>query len=92
MGEQTKLVSMDVEQRRALPECSWGELSEPGTYVEKETGDLYRIPKALIQEAAPLIRKASLQASRLVQLSKNPFMTTFVARLTCAEHNIKSNF
>jgi hypothetical protein len=46
MGEQTKLVSMDVEQRRALPECSWGELSEPGTYVEKETGDLYRIPKA----------------------------------------------
>lgn len=92
MGEQAKVVSIEFEQRRALPECSWGELTEPGTYVEKETGDLYRIPKALIEEAAPLIRKVSLRTSRLVQLSKNPFMTTFVARMTCAEHNIKSNF
>ena len=92
MGEQAKVVSMDLEQRQALPECSWEELSEPGTYVEKETGDLYRIPKALIQEASPLIRKASLRTSRLVQLSKNPFMTTFVARITCVQHKIKSNF
>jgi hypothetical protein len=92
MGEQAKVPSMDLKERRALPECSWEELSEPGTYVEKETGDLYRIPKALIQEAAPLIRKASLRSSRLVQLSRNPFMTNFVARITCAEHNIKSNF
>jgi hypothetical protein len=92
MAEQTKSVLMDVEQRQGLPECAWEELSEPGTYIDKETGDLYRIPKVLFQEAGPLIRQASLRACRLVQLSKNPFITTFIARMTCAQHNIKSNF
>jgi hypothetical protein len=92
MAEQAKTVLIEPEQRRALPEYSWEELNEPGTYVEKETGNLYRIPKALIQEASPLIRRASLRSSTLVQLSKNPFMTTFIARITCAEHNVKSNF
>ena len=92
MAAQTKTFLIATEQSRALPEYSWGELTEPGTYVEKETGDLYRIPQALIQEASPLIRRASLRSSTLVQLSKNPFMTTFIARITCAEHNVKSNF
>ena len=92
MAAQTKTILIATEQSRGLPEYSWGELTEPGTYVEKETGDLYRIPKALIQEASPLIRRASLQSSTLVQLSKNPFMTTFVARITCAEHKVKYNF
>ena len=92
MREPARVTSIEREQRHALPECSWEELSEPGTYVEKETGDLYRIPRELlIQGALPLV-KASLRISRLVQLSKNPFMTTFVARITCAEHNVKSNF
>jgi hypothetical protein len=61
--------------------------------VEKGTGDLYRVPKeALIPGASPLIRKESLGSSRVVQLSKNPFMTTFEARMICAEHNVKPNF
>jgi hypothetical protein len=93
MGEPARVASIEREQRRTLPQCSWEELSEPGTYVEKETGELYRIPRELlIQGAPPLICKASLRISRLVQLSKNPFMTTFVARITCAEHNLKANF
>jgi hypothetical protein len=84
---------MEREERHGLPEYSWEELSEPGTYVEKETGDLYRIPRELlIQGPPPLICKARSRVSKLVQLSKSPFMTTFVARITCAEHNIKSNF
>ena len=93
MGGQARVVSIEPEQTGTLPEYSWEELSEPGTYVEKESGDLYRIPRELLIDGArPLICKASLRISRLVQLSKNPFMTTFVARLTCAEHNVKSNF
>ena len=91
-GESMAAQAKTIILSRALPEYSWDELSEPGTYVEKETGDLYRIPKALIQEASPLIRRASLLSSTLVQLSKNPFMTTFIARITCAEHNVKPNF
>ena len=93
MGEPARVASIEREQRHALPEYSWEELSEPGTYVEKETGDLYRIPRELLVQGAPaLICRARLRISRLVQLSKNPFMTTFVARIIGAEHNIKSNF
>ena len=94
MGEPAKVVSIEGESIiYGLPEYSWEEVSEPGTYVEKETGDLYRVPRALlIERSAPLICRARPRISRLIQLSKNPFMTTFVARITCAEHNLKSNF
>jgi hypothetical protein len=93
MPEQARVAPIETEQTGTLPEYSWEELREPGTYVEKETGDLYRIPKELlIGGAQPLICKASLRISKLIQLSRNPFMTAFVARITCAEHNVKSNF
>jgi hypothetical protein len=92
-GKPAKVASIECEQKGTLPEYSWEEINEPGTYVEKETGDLYRIPRELlIQGALPLICRASLRISRLFQLSKNPFMTTFVARIICAEHDLKSNF
>lgn len=93
MAKEGAVVSIQPEQRRSLTECSWEELNEPGTYVEKGSGDLYRVPKeALIQGASPVIHKESLGSSRLVQLSKNPFMLTFEARMVCAEHNIQPNF
>lgn len=93
MAEHSRAVSIEPKQTGTLPEYSWEELSEPGTYVEKETGDLYRIPKELLIEGArPMICKASRRISKLIQLSRNPFMTAFVARITCAEHNVKSNF
>ena len=94
MTEQaTKSVSVLPEYRSALPEFSWEGLSEPGAYVEKGSGDLYRIPKeALIPGASPIIHKESMGASRLVQVSRNPFVTTLEARLICAQHNISPNF
>jgi len=70
----------------ALAESTWDDLNEPGAYVERGTGDLYRIPKEAI------IHKESTGASRLVQVSKNPFVTTLEARLRCAQHNIDPNF
>jgi hypothetical protein len=93
MAEEARVISMQPEPRRTLPECSWGDVNEAGTYVEKGSGDLYRVPKeALIAGSSPLIRKESLGASKLVQLSKSPFVTTFEARMLCAEHNIRPNF
>jgi hypothetical protein len=90
---ETKTRSVEPQSRFALPEVSWEELSEPGSYVERGSGDLYRIPKeALIPGASPIIHKESLGASRLVQVSKNPFVTTLEARLRCAQHNIEPNF
>jgi hypothetical protein len=76
-----------------LPEVSWESLNEPGAYVERGSGDLYRVPKeALIPGASPMIRKESAGASRLVRLSSNPFVTTLEARLLACEHNIQPNF
>jgi hypothetical protein len=34
----------------------------------------------------------SAGASRLVRISKDPYITTLEARMICAEHNIKPNF
>lgn len=81
------------EHRSALPEFMWDQITEPGAYVEIGSGDLYRIPReALISGGSPVITKESMGASRLVQVSKNPFCTTLEARLKAAEHNIEPNF
>jgi hypothetical protein len=91
--EQAKMRSVEPQQRFALPEVAWDDLNEPGAYVERGTGDLYRIPKeAIIPGGSPIVHKESLGASRLVQVSKNPFVTTLEARLRCAQHNIDPNF
>ena len=58
MAEHAKMASIEPQQRASLPEVSWHDLSEPGAYVERGTGDLYRVPKeALIPGASPMIRK-----------------------------------
>jgi hypothetical protein len=93
MKEETRNVSVEPQHRVTLPETSWETLNEPGAYVERGTGDLYRVPKeALIPGASPMIRKESAGASRLMKLSGNPFITTLEARLLACEHNVQPNF
>lgn len=93
MASSTQNVSVEPQQRTQLMECSWHDITEAGAYVEFGTGDLYRIPKeALLQGSSPLIRKESTGASRLMQVSKNPFVTTLEARMICCEHNVTPNF
>ncbi len=85
--------SIEPTHRTALAETDWEHVGQPGCYVELGSGDLFRIPKeALIQGGSPLITKESLGASRLVQVSNDPYMTTMKARLVCAQHNIEPNF
>lgn len=92
MAESARVVSVEPQRREMLPEVAWEGVSAPGAYVEVGTGDLYRIPKeALIPEGSPVIRKESAGASRLVQLSPNPFVTTLQARMLACEHNIEHN-
>ena len=93
MAHEARNVSVDPQKRHRLLELGWQDITEPGAYVEVGTGDLYRIPKeALIQGSSPMIRKESAGASRLVQISPNPFVTTFEARMVCAENNVSPNF
>ena len=85
--------SIEPPTTRRLKECSWGEITEPGAYVDLGTGDLYRVPaEALLEGASPLIRKECAGGSDLMQVSNNPFVTTLEARMCCAEHNIQPNF
>ena len=91
--EETSMVRAEADQGVGLVECTWHDIEQPGAYVDLETGDLYRVPKeALLRGASPLIRKESNNMARLVRISKNPFVTTLEARLTCCEHNITPNF
>jgi hypothetical protein len=91
--EMAKTRSVEPQQRFTLPEVNWDDLNEPGAYVERGTGDLYRVPQeAIIPGGSPIIHKESQGASRLVKVSPNPFVTTLEARLRCAQHNIEPNF
>ncbi len=93
MVERTGKESVYTEHRASLMEVTWDTINEPGAYVELGSGDLYRVPKeALIPGASPVIHKESRGASRLAQISKNPFVTTLQARLICAQNNIDPNF
>jgi len=91
MPEKTHPATMQSQQLST--ELSWESIENPGAYVDVSTGELYRVPQeALLQGSSPMIRKESLTASRLVQISKNPFITTFQARMLSCEHNVQPNF
>lgn len=93
MADTNKQQSVQPERRSMLPEVAWDQITEPGAYVEFGTGDLYRVPQeALINGMSPIVRKESRGASRLLQVSRNPFVTTLEARLISAEHNVEPNF
>lgn len=93
MAADVRNVSTEAQHRTKLPQAGWQDINEPGAYVEMGSGDLYRIPKeALLQGSSPLIRKESSGSSTLLQVSKNPFITTLEARMICCEHNVEPNF
>ncbi len=93
MPSQASNVSIEPKHAARLIQMTWREINEPGAYVEVGSGDLYRIPKeALLEGSSPLIRKESMGSSTFIQVSKNPYVTTFEARMVCAEHNVQPNF
>lgn len=93
MAAQVQNVSLDPKQASRLLRMTWQDITEPGAYVEVGSGDLYRIPKeALLEGSSPLVRKESSGSSSFLQISKNPYITTFEARMICCEHNVQPNF
>jgi len=86
-------ISVEPSHRFNLLEVNWEDVNEPGAYVEKGTGDLFRIPKeALVAGGSPIVMKESSGSSRLLQISRDPFVTTLEARRRCAQHNVAPNF
>ncbi len=91
--EEASMVKTEAEHEMELVECTWHNIEQPGTYVDLETGYLYRIPtEALQQRAVPLIQRESTRVSRLMRVSKDPRVTTQTARLIWCKHNITPHF
>jgi hypothetical protein len=95
MATTEELMTQSVQgaHTSVLTELTWEAINEPGTYVERGSGNLYRFPKeALIPGASPSIVKESRGSSVLLKISDDPFITSFKARLICAQHNVEPNF
>lgn len=85
--------SQTVEKQTALVQVSWEGISEPGAYVETQTGRLFRIPQeALLAGSSPLIRQNCNDVSTYIQLAKSPYISVFEARMLAAEHNVEPHF
>ncbi|MGO8818629.1 MAG: hypothetical protein ACLQVG_28640 [Terriglobia bacterium] len=92
-SEENMTQSAQGSRRQVLSEVTWESVNDPGAYVERGSGDLFRFPKeSLIPGASPSIVKESRGASVLLKLSDDPFITTFKARLLCAQNNVEANF
>jgi hypothetical protein len=86
-------IQLESDKRVPLVELAWQDVMEPGAYVEKKSGDLYRISKeAFFPGALPLVHKEIVQASGLVRISKDPFIAAIQARKLCVENGIEANF
>ena len=90
-----KSTEASIHRQRSLKQLHWNEISEPGTYVEVSTGNLYRISQeSLVNVAAPVASDsgAGTPSSPLVKLSSDPFIFTLAARMLCVDHNIQPSF
>jgi hypothetical protein len=74
-------------------ECAWEEINQPGAYVSRETGRLFRIPKeALGDGASPVIHQENENGDKFVKVSDDPYVPTLKAKMAAAESNIQPNF
>lgn len=69
-SEENMTQSAQGSRRQVLSEVTWESVNDPGAYVERGSGDLFRFPKeSLIPGASPSIVKESRGASVLLKLS-----------------------
>ncbi len=93
MRSHVSNASIGPRQVFSLHKMTWEDINAPGAYVDVDSGDLYRIPKeAVLEGASPMIRKESASSSTFIQVSKDPYVTTYEARMVCAEHDVEPNF
>ncbi|MFZ0339847.1 MAG: hypothetical protein WAL45_17585 [Terracidiphilus sp.] len=76
-----------------LSESTWENIKQPGAYVERTTGHLYRFPNdALVRGSSPVISILSSTPSTFVKLSDDPNVIVSKARTIAADADIKPNF
>lgn len=78
---------------QALSEFTWENIKQPGAYIERETGHLYRVPtEALLRGSSPVISKLCNNPSTFVKLSDDPNTIVSKLRNIAADADVKPNF
>jgi hypothetical protein len=88
-----KTAEGNVGTLAALSEFTWENIKQPGAYVERETGHLYRVPsEALLRGSSPVISKLCTNQSTFVKLSDDPNTIVSKLRTIAADADVKPNF
>lgn len=76
-----------------LSESTWENIKQPGAYVERESGHLYRFPsEALLRGSSPVVSRLSSNQTTFVKLSDDPNTIVSKLRTIAADADIKPNF
>ena len=76
-----------------LEVTGWTHIDQPGFYVNKGTGQGFRITRELlIPGASPALSVLGAEGERFVQLSTDPFIPVSAARMLCADNDVSPEF
>lgn len=76
-----------------LSEFTWENIKQPGAYIERETGHLYRVPaESLLRGSSPVIAKLCTNPSTYVKLSDDANTIVSKLRTIAADADVKPNF
>jgi len=71
----------------------FGEIHDPGAYVNNYTGSLFRIPEeALVKGHSPVMEIVSLTGPIVTKVCDDPWVPISKARLLAADADIQINF
>jgi hypothetical protein len=71
----------------------WTSIDQPGFYVNKASGQGFRITRELlIPGASPVLSFLGAEKERFVLLSDDPYLPVTAAKMLCADNDISPNF
>lgn len=71
----------------------WTNIAQPGFYVNKSTGQGFRIThELLIPGASPALSFLGADRERFVQISDDPYLPVTAAKMLCADNDISPSF
>ncbi|HEY2825213.1 MAG TPA: hypothetical protein VGI83_06685 [Gemmatimonadales bacterium] len=77
----------------SLEVTGWTHIEQPGFYVNKRTGQGFRITKELlIPGASPALSVLGAENERFVLLTADPYVPVTAARMLCADNDISPEF
>ena len=73
--------------------CEFEDVNSPGVYVERQTGNLLRIPEdALAPGRSPALEVLSNEPWIVTKISNDPYLPVTKARMVAADFDLTINF